>query len=73
MDLARRVSCRGEANQWSPRERSRWEANDIDGQTREGETSGKKANQAVRHGRSRGAVSAGTREANARVALASSE
>jgi len=26
---------------------SRWEASDIDGQTREGETSGKKASQAV--------------------------
>ena len=29
--------------------------------------------EAARHGRSHGAVSAGTREANARVALASSE
>jgi hypothetical protein len=33
--------------EWSPREWSRWEASDIDGQTQEGETSGKKTNQAT--------------------------
>src|SRR5438270_882765 len=38
--------------QSSQREWSRWDSSDIDGQTREGENSGKKANQAVRDGRS---------------------
>ena len=36
----------------SQREWSRWGSSDMDGQTREGETSGKKANQAVRDGTS---------------------
>jgi hypothetical protein len=34
----------------SQREWSRWESSDMDGQTREGETSGEKANQAMRDG-----------------------
>ena len=38
-----------ETQEWSPREWSRWEASDMDGQTREGESSGKKTSQAVRH------------------------
>src|SRR5437763_6987126 len=40
-----------ETQESSPREWSRWEASDMDGRTREGELSGKKVNQAVRHGR----------------------
>src|SRR5947199_1215263 len=37
--------------EWSPREWSRWDASDMDGQTREGEAFGLKPNQTVRHGR----------------------
>ncbi len=37
--------------EWSPREWSRWDVSDMDGQTREGEAFGLKPNQAVRHGR----------------------
>jgi hypothetical protein len=37
--------------EWSQRERSRWDASDMDGQTREGEASGMKPNQPVRHRR----------------------
>jgi hypothetical protein len=37
--------------EWSPREWSRWDASDMDGQTRKGEAFGLKPNQAVRHGR----------------------
>ena len=36
--------------EWSPREWSRWDVSDMDGQTREGEAFGLKPNQAVRHG-----------------------
>ncbi len=39
--------------EWSRREWSRWEESDIDGQTREGEASGIKPNQAVRHGQAK--------------------
>jgi len=40
-------------SEWSQREWSRWEESDIDGQTREGEASGMKPNQAVRHGQAK--------------------
>src|SRR5207253_3444426 len=40
-------------SEWSRREWSRWEESDIDGQTREGEASGMKPNQAVRHGQAK--------------------
>jgi plasmid stabilization system protein ParE len=53
VDVSRMVSARERVNQSSPREWSRWEASDMDGQTREGERSGTNANQAVRHGQAK--------------------
>jgi hypothetical protein len=53
VDESREVNERERVNQSSPREWSRWEASDMDGQTREGERSGTNANQAVRHGQAK--------------------
>lgn len=46
VDASRTVSERERVNQSSPREWSRWETSDMDGQTREGELFGRKASQA---------------------------
>ena len=40
--------CRGKLAKWTLREWSRWEAGDVDGETREGEAFGLKLNQPVR-------------------------